>query len=359
MKKITILTITFLISLSAFAKSKKDKASLLQMQEDTQRFYSRFTERIVDAYSVEHAADSKERFRALRQYMLYDSESLKIATGPFPVVNLLDMMVFIKLNRFVVREYWIPKVFGKSASGVLKAFRDSEKDIDDVALRYMKTENILQVNQVVKRWRRENPNNIRVEKIRLADFSKYASAKGDKKKSFQLINLVVNTEEALEAVDDVVLLSNRAIFLAQNLPLIMRLEARVGVQEILGDSIKLIQSAPKLINEAGPLVSDLAQLARESNALLTSWSNYKKGRKKVDVHHALDQVDGVLKKTMAILTSMNEHGPGAKNTFQKMSAEVYKMIWFIAFIIIFVAVAVSAIWWTGYYISKKKLIKVS
>lgn len=339
-------------------KRSQKVISQLQMQEDIQRFYTRFTERIVEAIHndgivTEYSQD------ALKEYTLYDSEALKIATSPFPTVNLLDMIVFIKLNKTVIKSYWIPKGLG-AGEKLLVAFEESEKDISQISQKLLTQDELNEVDYLVQEWVRDNPTKFRVEKIRFANFSKFAKDL-EHRKSFSLSKIFVNTDNVVNAADQMILMANRGIFLAQQMPFILRLQSRIGVQEVIQDSITSMQSAPKIIkeiNETKPLVHDLITLASELDNLAKNSHGLLKTMQDSltngDVHRSLAQADSLLKSTTAFIQQAKLDKPPGY-----LKDELRGLIWFGGGVLILVGVCISVAWWTGYYVSKRLLNSIN
>jgi hypothetical protein len=275
------------------------------------------------------------------------------------------MLVFIKLNRYAVKHYWMPEVYGNDGIPLLHAFAESENDLTQIALNVLTLENIHQVDRAVKNWIEENPGNYRFEKIRLSDFAKNAEVKKSGGMSFSLSNLLVDTKSATQAVDQAILVANRAIFLAQNMPLIVRLHTRLGTQEILSDTVNSLQSAPAILDEVKettPLIQSLTTLASEFDQLLRnshtlldrSSTAFPKG---ININESFGQVDSILTKSTNLLTQLQASSGINPEVADKIKDETYNFIWFIALMVIFVSLCVAAIWWSGYYISKRLLMR--
>ena len=342
-------------------KKKNSTVNELQLQEDIQRFYTRFTERIIETTVREELLFHEHKQDTLRQYLLYDSEALKITTAPFPVVNLLDMLVFVKLSRIVIEDYWIPKVYERSGKNLLGAFKESEKDIERIASKVMTPDQLARLNRFIINWRLEHPDQVRVEKVRMSDFAKFVRGKEKTEKSFML----VDTQSAVQAVDQMVLVANRGIFLAQQLPLIARLHTRLGTQEILSDTISTLQSAPKIINEINStngLVENLKELihgmdvlTKDTQSLLTIVSKQFEG--KIDINYLFYQINSMLDKTSIIIKQINKQQPLDQKILHQLKGELQNLVWFLAFVTLLVFACISTIWWTGSYISKKHFLE--
>ena len=107
------------------------------------------------------------RDEALRKNLLYASSAMEIAAGPFPEINLLDMIVFIRLSRSVLASHWIPELYGDAGDDLAEVFSRSEQELSQVAEKLMSPEQRTQLAGVVDAWLAENPTQVRVEGIRL------------------------------------------------------------------------------------------------------------------------------------------------------------------------------------------------
>lgn len=365
-----LIVLMIFISMLCFADSDQEKKEKLakidqvQLQDDIQRFYSRFTSRITDALAHDEKFTRQQGMPLLRQYILYDSEALKIATSPYPVANFLDMLVFVKLNRIVIEDYWIPKVFGKKAEPLLDAFLDSEKDLSVIAAKYTNPANLRKVDIIIYKWRLKNPDYIKVEKVRLSDFGNYAVTDPvSKEKKFSLSGLFVDTQGAVKAVDEMVLVSNRALFLAQHMPFLMRLQMRLGLQEMLTDSLSNLETTTKIAHEmekTRPVIHDLSELAEESSTLVKDTKELVKlipERKPggVNVKENLSQLDSILEKANLLVGSLKEGKEDRKIVLKELKKEIYQFVFVVAGVIVLCGLLISLFWWTGHYLTKKRL----
>lgn len=365
-----VLVACFLLcSLLCNAFAKKRDIDQLELQENLQRFYTRFTERTLESLlsNPRLQTNSEMGLAAMKEYLLYDSEALKISTGPYPEVNLLDMLTFIKLNKLVIKHWWIPKVWGKDGAPLLKSFRESEKDIDQIALKIMSKDEIRQVNKLIIQWRRKNPKQFRVEKIRLGDFAEVASLSGQQRQEeggFSLSNLLVNTKSAVKAVDQMVLVANRAIFLAQYLPTLVRLQTRIGTQEIIDDVMLRISRTKtnlKGVKEVKPIMASMSSLTKDLNSLTDEVSGLLKTYKSEfpdginatenlkEIHRIVDTSNSLVKELKAVRAD--------ENVLSRIKKDFRDTLIFIGLLFIAVGAIISLFWWTGAYIVKRSLIK--
>ena len=361
---ILMIAIFFLKPLNLYGKERYNQ---LELQEDIQRFYTRFTERTLEALLNQGFDDAEKRKKALTEYLLYDSEALKIATGPFPVINLLDMLTFIKLNRIVIRDYWLPKVWKEEGRILLRSFIRSERDIEEVALKIITEKNLRDVNELVRNWRKDNPHLNRVEKIRLADFATYAGKTGkqmqEARKGFSLSSFVLDTRGAVQAADQMVLVANRGVFLAQNMPLLIRLQGRLGIQEILDDlDVRIHQSNSSLdkMSEIGSMVGGVSSLTNNLDILVNDVGELARTFRKefpqgFNTMGNLKEIHHIINKTNILMTKMKEFRPHDENLIGQIRNEVRRSFLELASVLIFVGLMFSIFWWTGFYIVKKKL----
>ena len=374
MKSLVIILfflITGCISPGASAKPKMDQ---LELQEDIQRFFSRFTERVVQSF-IDPAFNSTTQIReaSMQEYLLYEQEALKITTGPYPELNLLDMLVFIKLNKVIVRDYWIPKRYGKKGQKVWAAFKKSEEDIENIARKLLTKEELKQIDTMVVQWFKQNPGQYRVEKIRIGDFSGVASEINKNRQggwggifsNFSVSNLLVDTKGAVKAVDQMVLVANRAMFLIQHMPSLMRLQARLGTYEIIDDvSFKLSKSEKFMhsLQETKPLMVEAASLLHQMNELMLnakglSHSMNKTVPKGINFSDDIKEVHDTVSTMNSMLTEVNANRPVRRAMLDELKQELHDSVWFLAMVIILIALCISIFWWGGAYLVRRRLQK--
>jgi hypothetical protein len=222
-------------------------ASELELQQEIERFTTRFAERVMQAASaLEHSSHPGERDEVLRRKLLYVSSATEIATGPFPDVNLLDMMVFIHLSRSVLEKHWIPDRYGDKGGDLAEVFARSEEEITEIASQTLSAAHRGRLAEIVDAWLAENPNQYRVEGIRLADFSTTAGSAAAERAA-QSKGLLGSVRTATQTASQALLLSERALFLTHRLPFLWRLQARLGAREIVADVLTQLTDGPEAL----------------------------------------------------------------------------------------------------------------
>lgn len=215
-----------------------------ELQEELQRFTTQFTDRVTQASEeLERSPRADVRAEALRKNLLYVSAAMEIASGQFPVVNLLDMVVFVRLARDVLQRHWIPTLYCNEGNALRDVFARSDQEISDIAARVLTPEQCQQLEQVIDTWLAENPSQVRVEGIRLADF---ASAAGEAaERTTRVRGLLANVKTATQTANLALQLSERGLFLFQRLPFLWRLQARLAARELMSDSVLQLTSGPE------------------------------------------------------------------------------------------------------------------
>ena len=225
--------------------SSTDDASFdFELQQELERFTTRFMGRIAQAMTtLQASARPGVREEGAKNALVDISSAIEIATGAYPRVNLLDMVVFIRLSRTVLENHWIPRIYGEEGGELAEAFVKSEQEVSHLAERALPAAQRQQLDELVEAWLASNPSHTQVAGIRLADFST-AARNAAIASSGSARGLLSSMKSASRSANHAVLLSERAIFLAHRLPFLWRLQARVGAREIVGDVLTSMSEGP-------------------------------------------------------------------------------------------------------------------
>jgi len=215
-----------------------------ELSQELQRFTTRFTDRIAQATDVlERSPNQRVRDEALRKTLGYISSAIEIATGPHAEIGLLDMLVFVRLCRTVLDKHWIPTLYVEDGFELSDAFARSEAEISEIADRALGAARAEHVARLVDAWLADNPAQVRVEGIRLADFASGA-ARATSDRMLEAKGLLSSVRTATQAANETMLLVERGLFLLHRMPSVWRLQARLAAREILGDSIARVADGP-------------------------------------------------------------------------------------------------------------------
>ena len=160
------------------------------------------------------------------------SSAVDIASSPSPGAALLDMIVMVTLNRILWEEYWQPKVFGKPADGVVKAFKNNEKDIWSIAAKVLTSHQQKELRDLIMEWRRNNPDQIGVNYIRFSDFGNLG-----KKPSLSKVKLpgglLAPVKEAAQAADEIRLTAERTKYMISRMQLIASFQVELMFRRLM------------------------------------------------------------------------------------------------------------------------------
>jgi hypothetical protein len=297
-----------------FGGKKREGAPLSQaeLQQDVQRFAGQFMDRVAQA--AEPLADVKDprvRQTAMRRVLLYGSTAVDIASGPLPELNVLDMIVFLSLSRHSLERYWNPQVFGEGGAPLLAAFEQSEHAMAPIATRLLTAEQRADLGALIDAWERANPDQHRVEGVRFIEFSALAGRvsveQGEKARG-----LLSDVKAATQTADQAVLLGDRALFLANRMPFLIRLQARLGVQEATLDTLGELDSLERMLTDmpasqqmvqnVGHMATGAANAARETRMLL------------VQLEPLLARIEQLSKAAAKSDRAAHEHGASIQQT---------------------------------------------
>lgn len=339
-----------------------------ELQQEIQRFSGTFIDRITQAsYLVETAKPDLE-IVLLRRKLLYSSSIIEIASGEVPEANLLDMITFINLSLDRLNGYWKNEVFGSSVTPLVEAFSDSARDVNRIASQVMSDKQLELFGEIINAWKVENPDLVLVERVRLTEISAIEGAQ-KKLNNQKAQGLLKSVKGAVAAADEGVLLANRAFFMAQHMPTLFRMQARIGAQEVLADSLKTMSKAngglAQMQEEVDPVLMNLTVLAKESGesakefqALLQEYrDSFPEQENDASTTEKLGIMSSMLKDLRAVVFKLNESGKGAKDIISEAKNDITSLVWTIALALLLVGVGIGIAWWCGYFFAKRALGK--
>jgi hypothetical protein len=177
--------------------------------------------------------DPATRLRAGREALAFLSSALDIAVGSSPEVDLLDMLTLVALGRDAVARRWPAATYGAAAGNVQHAFETSLDDVTALARGVISVEVEKEIWQLIRDWQRDNPTQDHVASVRLSEYAKFRE--GTTSRPSGVLSLV---RGAAAAADTAVLLGERALYAAQRLPYLVRLQTRVASGEMMSEAAR-------------------------------------------------------------------------------------------------------------------------
>jgi hypothetical protein len=360
--------------------SGKRPVTQTELAQDLQRFAGGFMHSIAEgAQPLARAEDPRIREIVIRQVLTYESSTLELATGPEPEIDLLDMIVFVSLSRRLLERHWIPNVFGESGKPLLAAFGTAEDAVWNISAKVLDEADRARLRGLIDDWLRDNPDRVAVEAVRFLEFSimagKLSTERADETKG-----LFGNVKSAIKSADQALLLGERAMFLAQRMPFLLRVQVRLGVSEMTSDTLVHLQELERRLREAPnlhPLVHELVELADTSRgtaaetraalealAPLVARSSPPGEREKTlasvsqvmeSTHETVTAAERLTERTQAILAELHTLLPKGEvaTVLSTIEARVDRLArrWIVYLVLL--GAAWSLLFWGGYFVFKQ------
>jgi len=247
--------IIFPLPLSAMGKKPPEEAALavtndaMMSQEELQEAVISYANRFF-ATIGQAAADFEKsiqtpqgRLNASQRKVFTFSAVAEIAAGSNAGPALLDMVVIATLNRMVWDEYWRPQVFGTPASVMVEAFEKMEVEAWELVAKVMTPSQIEEFRELILLWYANHPGQRAVDYIRFSDFGDLGK-KPNLKEIQKPCGLLAPVREATEAVDEVRMTSERAMFLLTKMQLVIGFQA-----ELIYKQLALQPEVEKALND--------------------------------------------------------------------------------------------------------------
>jgi hypothetical protein len=153
-------------------KKNQSQMTMLELQSEVMSFADRFSNVIGQAFiDLEAQAPTPlARYVALLDMIYSVSSAFTIAAEPNPSVALLDLVVLTTLGRMIYQEHYL-KEFGDPAKVMVEGFRKGEADSWRIARKVLSPAEQRELRDLIREWRRNNPEQLEFTYIRFSDFS--------------------------------------------------------------------------------------------------------------------------------------------------------------------------------------------
>lgn len=251
-----------------------------RVQSVTMSFAQRYITAMADIYDrMQLTATTPEaRLMAQRMKILSGTGAMGNAVDPQPVAGLMDMAIMVRLNRQIAEDPWVAREFGPEAAEALVAvLQRQEQDIWAIAASHVSPERIDELDQLVKRWRDEHPDQRYISGARLADFPESARSGGDS--VFVLINLdpFHGLDPAVKEVSETRVMAERLFFYLRHMPMLMSWQADTLFDQMVADPemTKLFGNAATIAGSSKTFTDASAQFSKSSSEVAQSVERFR------------------------------------------------------------------------------------
>jgi len=216
-------------------------------------------------------ANPELRLRMHSLKLLVTTSVQELAVSPNPESTLLDMMVYATLHRISFEEEWARDLYGEAVESLVSATQLLEREIWEIASGYLADKEIADVRNLIHAWKVANPNLKVVSFIRFSDFASMRSKSPLVEKS-RKSGFLVDTSDAVKAVDQTLLFSERVLHYSQRLPYIIewqveRIFYQLAVEPEIRQSLAQSQGITQSLNRFADSMEKLpGQIVAERQA---------------------------------------------------------------------------------------------
>jgi hypothetical protein len=245
------------------------------LQDNLMRFADRFSGGMVDAISTLATATNGLGTDQLLQIKInFFSQTLAVAAGPNPFADLLDMTVLVTLSHKELERYWVPRIGAETLRPVLTVSQESEKEIWKMAASVLTPVQQADLRKAIDAWFAQSAGGAEVLTMRAVGLasevektSKTEATGGANVFSLLRINPLSGLDPAAQELAQTRLVAERALYVAQRMPQILRLQTELLGMELAGmpqvdqmvtNTTQFAAAANRLSELAGQLPERLA-----------------------------------------------------------------------------------------------------
>lgn len=245
----------------------------VDLQEDMLRFADNFVNSTSRAAELlERDGHPINRKELLTIKVALASDAYGLAAGSNALANMVSLVVLTSGARWRVHDYWLPKIYGKSAEPMLKTLEAREENIWAIARRVLKPQMLAELRQAVEQWRKSarDPegeleafasNSLVNEVTKGINKAKQSSSASS---VFSLLDIdpLAGLDPATRELTETRLFAERALFIGQRMPqllewqielLAMRSTAAPQVAELISGTTQLAAAGDRISRTAEQL----------------------------------------------------------------------------------------------------------
>lgn len=219
------------------------------------------------------------------------SSIVAIAMQPDPVDALADLLTFTTLTADAQRVAALGKAADSSEARLLRALELNDADAWHVAERWVNEPTRIAFRQHILSWSGSRESAAQVAFVRLADLKRAGSTSAESDSG-----LFDSLHAATQQFDQVRLLTERSLFLAQRMPFLVRLQAEVytgnalATKEAQQTQAQLEQMSSIMETVSGLLAGMVQQVSGERQAALDDLFGHIEAERKA----SLEQVEQIV-----------------------------------------------------------------
>ena len=256
------------------AKDETEKTiSPIELRVRLQRFADGFSEALAQPLDeiLADEPDIAKRKIILEAKYAFSSNALFIASGPYPAVSLLDMVVFVNLLHVTIEREG-HEIAGDAIEPLARAARRYQKQVWELSAVTLTPAQQAELRTMIDSWVAANPDRGYAEAVRFGDFA--SELDGTQRKKAK--GLLSQIRSATATADDALQLAERLTYFFQRVPAIWRLHGQLGYFEIMSqpemrllleDSSSIAASVDRLsisVSEVSSLIASGPTPAQEA-----------------------------------------------------------------------------------------------
>lgn len=226
-----------------------------------------------EALGGEHAAHLH------RWLSSHATTAIILASGPNPLVNLLDLAGMATLARMSIEDYWVPEVFGDAGKKLLDYHRQYEGEIWKIADDVLSEEQLGQLRNLIQEWRDTHPDQRAASFVSICDYAKerWHSPVPETENSRSLLRMVYldplsNLDPTTRQIAQTRDLAERLIYFLQRSPAMARLQVEMlyydltgspEFQQVFTDITEFRKSTQQFVDTLEALPEKLSQAQRD------------------------------------------------------------------------------------------------
>ncbi len=258
-------------SLQSSTNRSVGSVSLITLQAEGMRFADTYATMVAQAADDfgRAVATQEARLAALRWKLGQATAAYVDASGPHPILNVLDLVVLTTVARMVVEDYGVGQVFGDLAKPLLETHRRLETNAWALTKGVLKSDQQQELSELIQKWRQENPHQRYVGGIRFGELAAAMGKSMQQKSSrpgsvFSLLFLdpLASMDPTAAALQETRYAAERAMYYGQRMPQLLNWQV-----ELLASQLAAQPETKHFLSNATRLVGSVEMFAETSRQL--------------------------------------------------------------------------------------------